>query len=72
LPPGTENVVIALRRSERRLGRIHDLDLALARVRRLHGEAPKGLQRALKRLRRRQVNAFAVGFPADMKRVRDR
>lgn len=56
----TERLVTVLRPLERRLGRIHDLDVARARARALGDLCPRGLRGLLKKRRARQVRKFAA------------
>lgn len=51
-------LVTTLRPLERRLGRIHDLDVALARTALLGDLCPHGLRALLKKRRRKQVRTF--------------
>lgn len=54
----THDLVSLLRPWERRLGRIHDLDVARARARALGDLCPHGLRPWLKKRRRKQVGKF--------------
>lgn len=63
LGPGREVLIRELRVVERRLGRLHDLDVALERARRRRDGAPAPVLRALRKLRRRQRERFREEWP---------
>lgn len=58
LGPGAGFLILRLRRVERRLGRIHDLDVALDRAKALGRRCPAALGSVLRKRRRKQVRAF--------------